>query len=186
MVEERNINKRLYFERYSATLFLGILVFTIACEGLLVGIILACWICFIQNARAAEGIFVLVDIAIPVVVVGGFIAMLTIQTVQTWRKRRMAKKQTFQVVLDRLKSSGADVEYGPGMSKNGRRWCLDFVSFGVYTIPKNRYYTWSKVCSMSDEGICNAALPNDTFYIVTENGRTVLAVYNTKFFEYMQ
>ncbi len=117
------------------------------------------------------------------IVIGGGMAALSVYVfISTYRTRQSVDCGNFQVVTDRVVRT--EERYDPHRHK--RCWYLHFASFGKYEIMGGTHYDWSERYAMTDEGIYNTAIEGDTFYIVTDNNKTILQVYNTKFFEYTE
>ena len=66
-------------------------------------------------------------------------------------------------------------------------WTFCFSSFGFYRFSiYKRFYKWSNMYCLDAEGMRIYADIDDTFYIVTVDGKHPLVVYNTKLFEYKE
>ncbi len=119
-----------------------------------------------------------------VVLGGGTAILIMLIYITTYRSRRSADQRNYQVILDQLVHAEDNRDRILSGDGAGVYRYLVFASFGTYEIPKKTHYFWSDLYAMSDEGVYNTAVEGDTFYIVTDTNKTILAVYNTKFFEY--
>ena len=91
-------------------------------------------------------------------------------------------KKTNSIVIDKLVCAEEKDRYS--RTTRDERFCLNFLQYGKYTIPKENY-KWSSDFSMSDSGVYNYANNGDEFYLVLSkpsNGK-ILFAYNTKMFE---
>lgn len=75
------------------------------------------------------------------------------------------------------------IDYGTVCQRYVKSY-LTFKCFGVYFVSQGEYYSWSERYKTHTEGLRATSVPGDCFYIVTDDGKTPLLVYNTKFFEY--
>ncbi len=117
---------------------------------------------------------------------GSLVTIIVSLVVSTYRRRRSADKNRYQVILDQLVHTEDDRDRLLDGNQIGLYRYLEFALFGKYEIPKRTHYAWSKLYAMSDEGLYNTAISGDTFYIVTVDGKHPLVVYNTKLFEYKE
>jgi len=92
---------------------------------------------------------------------------------------KMRNGTYFTVRTDVLVRS-EDLLYAPKQA-SAQSYRLHFKR-GYYDIARRPYYSWSGTCEMNAETLYNTAFIGDTFTLV-ENGKTVLMVYNHRFFD---
>lgn len=86
------------------------------------------------------------------------------------------------IVMDKLVYAEEKDRYR--RTTRDERFCLHFLQYGKYIIPKENY-KWSSDFSMSDVGVYNYANNGDEFYLVLSkpNNGKILFAYNAKMFE---
>lgn len=102
-------------------------------------------------------------------------------------RRKMLKQAAFDVDEDVLLGSTLDARVSSSPYCNCH--LLQFSRSGDFYIPYGTSYEWSKDYYMSDRGVFNSAIVDDTFYVVTykkDKKQQPVMVYNTKFFEYRE
>ncbi len=98
---------------------------------------------------------------------------------ESFKLCRLMKKDKFYITKDNLiRTRGKSIG-----GYTGHAYTLHFASYGEYALGAEKYYKWSKLYSMSDEGVYNTALLGDEYYLVIVNGSEILLTYNTKMFE---
>ncbi len=112
-----------------------------------------------------------------------WIAVLTVAYGKIIKQWNGIKKGEFCVMQDTLQ--GSSPGHGThSTSTISKPYTLYFSTYGKYAVPTHNY-TWSKDFSATDEDVYNRACKGDTFYIFL-SGKTILAAYNTKVFEYVE
>lgn len=120
--------------------------------------------------------------------VGTIVALLVFEAVHLIRVLRATGKKHYEVVTDTLVTSedSLDSFSSYDLNEHGHSYYLYFSNFGKYFVGNHyrQFYRWSKMYAMGVRGMMTYATPGDTYYIVTDNNKTILYVYNTKLFEY--
>lgn len=103
-------------------------------------------------------------------------------------QKRSADRCDFHVLTDTLVACESSCDGVTNLDTNFRRYkpthYMFFSSFGKYRIAETTYYSWSQQYAVGVRGMLTYAVPGDTYYIVTQNDKTILMVYNTKLFDY--
>ncbi|MBO5778306.1 MAG: hypothetical protein J6R82_01925 [Clostridia bacterium] len=128
-------------------------------------------------------------VALMAMVVLMFGAILFLFCYEQYRIHQI-KNGELMIVEDLLTLSYEDVEKrGGGGGRHAihvRVFILEFQHMGRFRVPRRPHYEWSKIYSMSDEGVYNTSTLGDRFYVVyLKNARKQepLMVYNTNLFE---
>lgn len=120
-----------------------------------------------------------------------FLFLVICTVVRSFYLKRLAKSGDYHIIQDELiyddiyhrTRKNRWIDYGTVCQRYVKSY-LTFKCLGVYYIPESKHYSWSEQYRISSGGLRATAVPGDTFYIVTDDGKTPLVVYNTKLFEY--
>ncbi len=121
-----------------------------------------------------------INIGILLIVLWASVGILV--PIQIFKDRAKIKKRAFQIVTDEL-IGYKEKKVGP---RTRRPHKLIFKSYGEYGIPSGKNYRFSERYAMSDDGVYNQSIIGDTFYLVVDDKEKIYAVYNTKWFEFIE
>ena len=136
-------------------------------------------------------------IGIPVAVVACVFLIKFVRSMLTHKKQNNGIEQAdFHIGREKLISISEEVIYEPrivrGFGDSSRRNYKEVTVFnfsvGSWRLrPMDYFYTWSKELKMTGNGIANTSLEGEEFLVVTLKGSgDICAIYNTKFFKYVE
>lgn len=149
--------------------------------------LLMCLLCALEYAADGTMEWPLFATVIAVLVMAGGAILLLLGNEQY--KIRQIRHGELVIAEDLLTLAHETVERRGSRRGNAihvRVFLLQFQQCGPYRIPRKPHYEWSRIYSMTDEGVYHTSEPGDRFWVVyLKNARKPmpLAVYNQKLFE---
>ncbi len=127
------------------------------------------------------------SIVIMVIMVSPFAVILIVciyVVLKSLRVIRLITKRKYIVTVDKLigfedKKSIRGSSFTSFFSKPYK---LHFATYGVYYIPENENYKWSKMYNMDDKGVFDSSSAGDEFYLFIIN-KDIFIAYNKKMFD---
>ena len=101
------------------------------------------------------------------------------------KKYLVVVQKKFVIKTDKLVHKINEVKSPPGktMNKNTRPCSLEFSKYGKFDIFDGTNYHSSKKYKMWYDEVFRSSKIDDEFYLVMDDRKNILIVYNTKFFE---
>lgn len=105
--------------------------------------------------------------------------------ISCFKKHLIVVQKKFVIRIDKLVHKTAEVKSPPGkaMNKNTRPCSLEFSKYGKFNIFDGTNYHSSKKFKMWYDELFRSSKIDDEFYLVMDDRKNILIVYNTKFFE---
>lgn len=104
------------------------------------------------------------------------------------KKYLIVVQKKFVIKTDKLVHKIDEVKSPPGktMNKNTRPYSLEFSKYGKFDIFDGTNYHSSKKYKMWYDEVFRSSKIDDEFYLVMDDRKNILIVYNTKFFEFQE